>query len=93
MRVTTLCPGPVPTEFHARAGIKSGHAGPRLLTLPAARVAAEGYAGLMQGRRVVIPGWGNKLVAAIVRIAPRGLVMAAANLRQHRRTSGSAPYA
>ena len=93
VRVTVLCPGPVPTEFQQRAGIKGGHSGPRWLTLSAARVAAEGYFGLMEGHRVVIPGWGNKLVAMLLRVLPRGLVMQAAQMRQHRRTPGSAPYA
>lgn len=93
VRVTVLCPGPVATEFQHRAGIKGGHNGPRLLTLSAARVAAEGYFGLMEGHRVVIPGWGNKLVATMLRLLPHGLVMAAAQTRQHRRTPGSAPYA
>jgi short-subunit dehydrogenase len=93
VRVTALCPGPVDTEFQQRAGIKGGHSGPRLLTLPAARIAAEGYEGLMRGRRVVIPGWGNRLVARLVRLLPHGLVMAGAQMRQRRRASGTAPYA
>lgn len=85
VRVTVLCPGPVPTEFQARAGIKSGRSGPALLTLSAEKVAEAGYRGLMQGRRVVIPGLGNKLVAATLRVLPRGLVMAAAGMRLRRR--------
>lgn len=93
IRVTVVCPGPVPTEFQERAGIKSSDSGPRLLTVSAARVAAKAYDGLMRGKRVVIPGWGNKLVAAIVRAVPHGLIMAAADAGQRRRAPGSAPYA
>jgi short-subunit dehydrogenase len=85
VRVTTLCPGPVPTEFHSRAGITRGRIGPALLTLPAGQVAEAGYRGLMQGHRVVIPGLGNKLVASLVRVLPRGLVMAGAGMRLRRR--------
>ena len=85
VRVTTLCPGPVPTEFQTRAGINRGVVGPAPLTLSAERVAEAGYRGLMRGRRVVIPGLGNKLVANLVRGLPRGLVMAGASLRLRRR--------
>ena len=59
--------------------------GPAPLTLSAERVAEAGYRGLMRGRRVVIPGLGNKLVASLVRVLPRGLVMAGASLRLRRR--------
>ena len=74
VRVTVLCPGPVPTEFHARAGM-SADAFPRLLTRSAEQVARDGYRGLMQGRRVVIPGAVNWAVTAMIRFAPRSLVL------------------
>jgi short-subunit dehydrogenase len=68
--VTALCPGPVPTEFQARAGVKAMNF-PRSLTRSAERVAEEGYRGLQEGRRVVVPGFANKAVAALARILPR----------------------
>ena len=40
IRVTCLCPGPVPTEFQARAGVDEGPSTP-ILSPPAARVAEE----------------------------------------------------
>ena len=61
VRVTVLCPGPVPTEFQARAGITDDTFSP-LLTRSAERVAREGYRGLKAGRRVVVPGFANKVV-------------------------------
>ena len=70
VRVTVLCPGPVPTEFAARAGIGEGLA-PGILTQTAEHVAEQGYRGLMQGRRVVVPGFVNKLVITLVRLVPR----------------------
>lgn len=85
VRVTTLCPGPVPTEFQERAGVRSGRSGPALAVVSAERVAEAGYRGLMRGRRVVIPGIANKLVAGIVSGLPRGLVLRAAGIRQRRR--------
>jgi short-subunit dehydrogenase len=75
VRVTALCPGPVETEFQARAGIRPGTM-PGPLLRAAAQVAREGYDGLMRGHRVVIPGAGNRLIAALPRLLPRALVMA-----------------
>jgi short-subunit dehydrogenase len=74
VRVTVLCPGPVPTEFQARAGM-SDDAFPRFLTRSAEQVARDGYRGLMQGRRVVVPGAVNRAVTTIIRFAPRTLVL------------------
>jgi uncharacterized protein len=84
VRVTALCPGPVPTEFQARAGMTHG-AGPRVLALPAERVAREGYLGLMQGRRLVVPGAGNKAVTVLSRLMPRGLLLGVIESRQRSR--------
>src|SRR5580700_9940524 len=47
IRVTTLCPGPVNTEFQARAGISEGLSG-GILGCSAERVAREGYEGLLR---------------------------------------------
>src|SRR5215470_11036403 len=74
VRVTVLCPGPVPTEFQARAGMPD-LTFPPLLTRHPARVARDGYRGLKEGRRMVIPGSTNKVVAAIARFAPRALIL------------------
>jgi uncharacterized protein len=70
VRVTTLCPGPVKTEFQARAGMPEGYL-PNALYRSAERVAREGYEGLMQGRRVVLPGSDNKVAALLPRLLPR----------------------
>jgi len=86
VRVTVLCPGPVPTEFADRAGI-SGSLAPTFLTLSAERVAEAGYRGLMRGRRIVVPGMINKAVIAGIRFAPRRLLLALLDARQHRRRS------
>jgi len=76
IRVTALCPGPVPTEFQARAGI--GSRGMRsALTLSAGSVAQIGYDGFMRGQRVVIAGTGNRVVATLVRHIPHGILLPA----------------
>jgi short-subunit dehydrogenase len=84
VRVTALCPGPVPTEFQTRAGM-SHDAFPKLLTRSADRIAREGYRGLMEGRRVVVPALVNKAVTAIVPFVPRAMLLAATDLRRQRR--------
>ena len=89
VRVTALCPGPVSTEFQARAGVIARRT--PFLELPAARVAAEGYRGLMRGRRLVVPGFGNKVMVFLPRVLPRTLVLGAADRRQRSRLASSAP--
>lgn len=74
VRVTVLCPGPVPTGFQERAGFAASPL-PRLLTRSAEQVARQGYQGLMQGRRVVIAGWGNRLVRLALRATPQSVIL------------------
>jgi len=74
IRVTALCPGVVPTEFQARAGMKKVP-GWKLLQTPPADVAAAGYAALMQGQRVLTPGVANKFVTFLPRMLPRGFLV------------------
>jgi uncharacterized protein len=90
VRVTVLCPGPVPTEFAERAGVKKGRA-PNILTRAlnqsAEQVAEAGYRGLMRGQRTVIPGLGNNLVTLAIRLVPRRFVLRAVDSQQSRRRS------
>jgi short-subunit dehydrogenase len=83
VRVTALCPGPVPTEFQARAGISDDQF-PAFLARSAGRVAEEGYDGLMRGRRVVIPGTTSKLAAFLPRLLPRAVMLTLTDARQKR---------
>jgi short-subunit dehydrogenase len=75
VRVTALCPGPVPTEFQQRAGIVPGFDS-RVLNLSAATVALAGYRGLMAGKRLVLPGVGMKVIPFMLRFVPRAWVVA-----------------
>ena len=88
VRVTVLCPGPVPTEFQARAGMSDiGNLFPPILTRTAGRVAREGYRGLKEGRRVIIPGSANKVVTWLARIVPHKILLDMAALHQKGRQS------
>lgn len=84
VRVTALCPGPVPTEFQQRAGFKPGLDSLILNVLPA-DVAAAGYRGVMAGRRVVLPGLLVRMIPLFMRFVPRGVVLAAAGAIQRKR--------
>jgi short-subunit dehydrogenase len=80
-----LCPGPVPTEFAARAGISDRSMAPSLLTKSADYVAEAGYRGLMERRRTVVPGFINNLVIALLRLFPRRLLLKVVDSRQRQR--------
>jgi short-subunit dehydrogenase len=96
VRVTALCPGPVPTEFQARAGLpdvspngEGQPVGSNALTRSAEEVAKSGYAGLVRGRRVVIPGFGNQAVVLAIRLLPRRLFLEVVARAQSKRIEGS----
>jgi uncharacterized protein len=74
VRVTTLCPGPVPTEFQARSGMQLDAAA-RALELSAERVAQIGYDGFMRGKRVVVAGINNRIAVSLMRLVPNGLLL------------------
>jgi short-subunit dehydrogenase len=86
VRVTALCPGPVPTEFQAVAGL-SATSMPSVMTVSAEKVAELGYRGLMAGRPRVIPGLVNKLITKVYRIMPRTLLTQLCDISQSRRMS------
>jgi short-subunit dehydrogenase len=76
VRVTVVCPGPVPSEFQARAGFAPGFDSAILNVMPA-DVAKQAYDGLMANKRAVLPGFGIKLVPFLLRLFPRSFVLAA----------------
>jgi short-subunit dehydrogenase len=84
VRVTTLCPGPVPSEFQVRAGFEPGFDS-AILNVSAADVAKAGYRGLMANKRAVLPGLGIKLVPPLLRLFPRGFILAAVGRFQLRK--------
>jgi short-subunit dehydrogenase len=85
VRVTALCPGPVETEFQARAGMPSDYF-PPMFARSAERVAREGYGGLMANRRVVVPGSHNRVAALLPRLLPRGLMLSIMSRYRQSRT-------
>jgi len=74
--VTTLCPGTTRTDFQKRAGLKPVFPFRGPLVSSAEEVACAGYAGLMRGKRLVIPGLANRFFVHAQRLAPRRLTTA-----------------
>lgn len=72
--VSTLCPGPTRTAFQRRANMQDAPMFKGPFTMNAETVARAGFEGLMRGKRLIIPGFGNKFGVQSQRLAPRRLV-------------------
>lgn len=76
--VTTLCPGPVHTEFAEVAGVNEADAMkllPKPMWLSSVEVADQAIAGLDKNRAVVIPGLANRATAQFAYLTPRSVLM------------------
>jgi short-subunit dehydrogenase len=80
IRVQTLCPGPVDTGFAAAAGV--GYAVKGMSAERCARIAVR---GLLQGKRVIIPGPAMKILRFLLRFMPLPLLLPAAYSIQKRK--------
>jgi uncharacterized protein len=81
--VTALCPGPTESGFQARAALQESKMVQSGL-MDSQTVAQAGFAGLMEGKTVVIPGLMNALMAQAPRFAPRKLVARVVRTMQER---------
>jgi short-subunit dehydrogenase len=73
--MTALCPGPVATEFTEAGGFKSESPGPSFVWSTAEDVAKAAIQGADKGKRVVIPGIGNRATAMFAYYGPRSVVL------------------
>jgi short-subunit dehydrogenase len=71
--VTALCPGPVYTGFHERAGIDATSY-PSWAWMPVDEVAREGLAALAQGQSVCVPSRRFRSLIQAAKMAPDALV-------------------
>ncbi len=74
VHVSALCPGPTSTGFQARAGLDATLF-EKLRPMKARDVAEAGYAGLMAGRRVIVPGVMNKMSRVLAGCAPHAILL------------------
>lgn len=80
VQISTLCPGPVATQFNQRAGVQ--------FAIPDRNsfwVAAYALQQLEKGKRVILPGWEAKAVAVLSKVAPDSLLLEGAWLAQRRK--------
>jgi short-subunit dehydrogenase len=78
VHVTTLCPGPVETEFAETAGFSEAEslgALPKFMWEPADAVARCGVDALVAGRGVAIPGLANRVSASFGAHVPRAVLV------------------
>src|SRR3954449_13272658 len=74
--VTALCPGPVKSGFQDASGAHDFASGlPKPLWRSPEQVAAAAISGLESGKRVVVPGAPNRVLAAVGRFSPRPVVL------------------
>jgi short-subunit dehydrogenase len=83
--VTALCPGPTATGFQEKADITTIPLLKFLRPMSAAEVAQIGYRGLKRGKRIVVTGFMNKMLAQSVRVSPRLAVVKITRALQERR--------
>lgn len=74
--VTALCPGPTKTGFGDKSDLNKSRLLAYAAPMTAVEVAEAGYAGLLNNKAVVIPGFMNKFLAFGTKVLPRSLVVA-----------------
>ncbi|HEX8971384.1 SDR family oxidoreductase [Oryzihumus sp.] len=85
--VTALCPGFTHTEFHQRASLDMSRL-PKVMWLEADRLVRDCLDDVKAGKVISVPGPQYKLIAALTRTLPRGLVRRASGGVASRRRHG-----
>lgn len=75
VHVMVVAPGPVPTGIHASMGADRALYRVLLPAMSAEAIARSTYLGYRLGRRVVVPGFHNQLMAWILRLLPHRLTI------------------
>ena len=71
--ITALCPGPTDTDFFPKAEMVDTKAFQKANLMAPQDVAEAGYAALMKGERIIVPGAINKMMVAGRRILPESV--------------------
>ncbi len=72
--VSCLCPGPTATNFGKVEDAQNSLLF-RMSTMKATKVAEAGFRGLMKGKRVILPGFSNKLIPFYTRLIPTSMAL------------------
>src|SRR2546430_17680145 len=87
-----VCPGCTKTDFQVRSGIGANMDLGRVPVSTAMEVAEAGYAGLIAGRREIVPGFFNKLSISLLPFLPKALILTViSRLQQKRGVSPEVP--
>lgn len=78
--ITNLMPGPVETEFFARADLLDTEVGASDTKSDPVDVAKDGWDALMSGKASVFSGWKNKLQGVLANVTPNSVLA-----EQHRK--------
>ena len=78
IRVTAVAPGSTASEFTAANGTAdAGHGAPAFMVQSAEQVVEAAIRAAENGKRLVIPGWHNRLAVFLMRRLPQALVRGA----------------
>jgi uncharacterized protein len=70
VRVSALAPGAVATKMHAKAGAEYARYVQLFPVMTPEDVARIGYRKFMRGKKIIVPGWFNRLCVFARRFAP-----------------------
>ena len=73
VRTLAVCPGPTSTDFFRRAGLKEGSV-PTMFGETSEMVVMASLEALAAGRSLVVSGWKNKVMTAVVSIMPKRVI-------------------
>lgn len=73
--VSTLCPGPTASEFMEVSGMGAARMIKKWKLPTAQSVVNIAYDGMLKGKRLIIPGWINRLLVMSSRIFPTRMIL------------------
>jgi short-subunit dehydrogenase len=82
VRLTVVCPGPVPTGFQETAGIPNSKL-LEIVKLDAASVVESALSAYASGKTLIVPGTMNSVQSAATRVLPRALLLRATRWAMH----------
>lgn len=80
VHVSVLCPGPVNTDFNARAGVKKPLKG-----MSARRCVRAAISGMKRDEAVIVPGITNRIAMASARLLPDRVILPLVSIQQKRK--------